>query len=271
MPAWNASAFIEPVLASLAAQDYPNLEVLISVDQSPDATADVCERFAADHPNVRVIRQPARLGWLANANFTLREARGTYAFFAFHDDPLQPAYVTKLVAALEAHPDAILAFSDLLTSDGICRYTTLDDARTVFERCRRVFHAFDAWWVPNRGLMRLSAVQTLGGMRRHLGGEYCADWPWLLRLAGRGRFVRVDEPLLFKNFRERSLSQTWRSHPWNRLGVQLACMAALHEAGLAPLQELYLNLEALLYGLGLRRAPGWLKRIPRRLRARLAG
>lgn len=269
MPTWNATTFIEPVLASVAAQTYPNLQLLISVDVSSDATAAMCERFAAERPNVRVIRQSARLGWLRNANATLREARGEYAFFAFHDDPLEPTYVTKLVAALEARPDAVLAFSDIVTHEGVCRYTALDDT-SRFERCRRIFHALDAWWVPNRGLMRMSAVRKLEGMRMHFAGEYSADRPWLLRLAGLGPFAHVHEPLLFKDFRERSLSSTWRRHLWNRLGLQLACLGALHEARLPLTQELYLNVEALLYGLGLRSVPDWLKRIPRKLRARLA-
>jgi glycosyltransferase involved in cell wall biosynthesis len=269
MPAWNATTFIEPVLASIAAQTYPNLQLLISVDASTDGTAELCERFAAQHANVRVIRQPARLGWIGNANVTLREADGDYAFFAFHDDPLEPAYVATLVAALEARPDAVLAFSDFFTRDGICRYNVLDDAATAFERCRRIFHALDTWWAPNRGLMRMAAVKKLGGMRRHLAGEYSADWPWLIRLAGLGPFVHVHEALLFKNYRERSLSSTWRTQPWNRLGVHLACVRALHEAHLPLAQELYLNLEAILYGLCVGSAPDWLKHIPRMLRARL--
>ena len=42
LPARNAESFIEPVLESLAAQTYPNLEVLISDDASTDRTAEIC-------------------------------------------------------------------------------------------------------------------------------------------------------------------------------------------------------------------------------------
>jgi glycosyltransferase involved in cell wall biosynthesis len=267
MPAWQATSFIGPVLESVAAQTYPNIELLISVDACSDGTAEMCERFAETHPNVRVIRQTVRLGWIGNANFTLGAAQGDYAFFAFHDDPLEPTYVEKLVAALEANPQAVVAFSDFFTRNGLRTYDVLDGVPSKYERCRRIFHAYGAWWSPNRGLMRMGAVKKLGGMRHHLAGEYAADWPWLLRLAALGEFVHVPEPLLFKDLHERSLSKAWRSHLWNRFAVQLECIQALHEARLPLAQELYINVEALLFAIGLRSCPGWLKEIPRRVRA----
>ncbi len=52
-----------------------------------------------------MIRQPVRLGWIGNANALLRAAAGDYVFFAFHDDPLQPDYVERLVDALERAPE----------------------------------------------------------------------------------------------------------------------------------------------------------------------
>src|ERR1700678_315944 len=119
LPAWQAADFIGPVLESLASQTYPNVEVLISVDLCSDDTAEICDRFAMAHPNARVIRQPERLGWIANTNALLRAADGDYVFFAFHDDPLEPTYVARLVEVLERNADAVLAFSDFYTHAGI--------------------------------------------------------------------------------------------------------------------------------------------------------
>lgn len=253
LPAWNSMQYIGPVLDSLAQQTYADLEILIAVDLCDDGTAEYCARFAERHANVRLIRHARRLGWLANANALLREARGEFAFFAFHDDPLQPGYVARLVEALEKHPQAVLAFSDLATSDGPCTYDVLDGASQRFERCRRIFHEFGAWWVPNRGLMRMRAVKELGGMRRSLAGEYSADLPWLLRLATLGTFVRVPETLLFKDFRRASLSASWRDDRWNRTALKLACIGVIRRARFTPLQELYLYVEMLGIAVGLKR------------------
>jgi glycosyl transferase family 2 len=76
VPAWNAATFIGPVLDSIAAQTYANLDVLISVDACADGTAELCEAFAATHPNVAVIRQPSHLGWVGNCTALIGAVEG---------------------------------------------------------------------------------------------------------------------------------------------------------------------------------------------------
>lgn len=266
MPAWNAGSFIRPVLDSIAAQTYQNLELLISVDASTDNTAALCEDFAASHPHCRVQRQPQRLGWIANVNALLRSAEGKYFFFAFHDDPLEPTYVARLVDALERNPQAVLAFSDMNSNRGLSTFADLDGVTDRFERTRRLLLTTGHWWVPNRGVFRADAAKTLGGMRRHIAGENGADRPWLLRLATQGEFVRIPEALVFKNYMARGLSSTWKTGFWKRVGVQLACLGAIRDAGFRPRQQLQLWRERVLLGLRLewwRAEPAMRARAPR--------
>jgi glycosyltransferase involved in cell wall biosynthesis len=256
MPAWNSSAFIVPVLESLAAQTYPNLDILISVDVCSDDSAQICERFAATHDNVTVIRQRERLGWIGNCNALLERVDGEYTFFALHDDPLAPTYVAQLVDALEASPRAVLAFADLETTAGeALSYDTLDGIISRFERARRVLHGGGPWWIPFRGLMRTSTVRSLGGLRRHLAGEYSADWPWLLRLVLAGEVVRVVERLVCKRVHSKSLSSMWRRGGWNGFGVVLDCMCVVRRAGFPLLQELYLHCGTVAFSIGLPACP----------------
>lgn len=246
MPTWNAAAFIGPVLESLATQTYPNLEILISDDASSDSTVSMCERFVASHPNFRLIRQPTRVGWINNANSLLKAATGDYAFFAFHDDPAKPAYVARLVEALERNPQAVLAFTDIELERGPVSYRDLDGVADRFERARRVLAQGDHWFAPNRGLMRMEAIRRLEGMRRHPAGEYMADWPWILRLSLLGEFVRVPEPLIRKVWLKRGLSLTWSANLWQRIGVTLACFRVIRDAGFPLSQELQLYRERLI-------------------------
>lgn len=246
MPAWNAAAFVGPVLASLAVQTYENLDVLISVDACDDGTGELCEAFAATHPRVRVVHQEARLGWIGNANALLQAVETEFLFFAFHDDPLAPDYVERLVDALERNPRAVLAFCDIDSNVGPFRYDTLDGIDDRCERARRILLQQGPWWVPNRGLIRATAVKTLGGMRQHRAGESSADLPWLLRLALLGAFVRVPERLIFKTFRPGGLSASWRNDTRRRLALQRACLEVIRGAGFTPWQTSRLCAEAAL-------------------------
>ncbi|HET6219569.1 MAG TPA: glycosyltransferase family 2 protein [Acidobacteriaceae bacterium] len=250
VPAWRSAAFIQETLASLAAQSYPNLHILISDDASPDHTAQICEEFAAQRENTRVIRQPRNLGWVDNVNALLAAAAGDYFFFAFHDDVLKPMYVERLANALTENPAAVISFSDLETRhlDGTIEmqeYTLLEGITEARSRGRQVLSRDGTWWAPNRGLFRASTAREIGGMRKHLAGECSADLPWLLRLALIGEFVRVPEALVVKRFTQQSLSRSWQHNRWQRFGLQCACIQAIRSAGLPLTDELLLQLSVL--------------------------
>lgn len=260
VPVWNAAAFLGPVLAGLGAQTYSNLRIHISVDVSSDDSVQLCERFAATHSNVTVICQTSRLGWIANSNALLATADAEYIFFAMHDDPISPMYVERLVDAMEEHPHAVIAFSDMSSNVGTTfHYDLLEGLSDRFERARRVFHASGSWWVPFRGMMRASTVRELGGLRRHLAGEFSADLLWLLRLAIAGEFVRVSEALVCKRLHANSLSSIWRKGGWNALSLRWACWNNIALARFTFAERAYLFAETVLFACGATRCPGLLR------------
>jgi glycosyltransferase involved in cell wall biosynthesis len=241
VPARTAAAFIRETLDALAAQSFPNLEILISDDASPDDTAAICEAYAARDSRFRVIRQPQRLGWTGNVNALLREARGDYLLIAGHDDLLEARYVERCVAALEADPQAVLAFSDLVLvkRDGRREsksYPLLDGVRDRRQRAIRIARRRGAHWIPYRGVFRAPAARVIGGLRRHRGGEFSADWPWLLHMSLLGGFVRIPERLYTKIAREESLSRDWNRHTSSWRAVTLSALAEVSRARI-PLRE----------------------------------
>ena len=235
VPTWNAAAFISRTLEALSAQTYPRLEILISDDASTDDTAELCARHAAEDARMRLIRQPRNLGWVGNVNALLAAAHGDYFLFAFQDDLPEPTYVERCVAALEADPGAVIAFSDiaLVQQDGRRETRTFElfDGRTSrWERSRRMAGQRGNWWIPNRGVFRSSAAREIGGLRRHAAGEFSADWPWLLHMSLLGSFARVPEMLCTKIYQPRSLSRTWNFGARSWCAVALSASAAVSRA-----------------------------------------
>jgi glycosyltransferase involved in cell wall biosynthesis len=248
VPTRNAESFVDATLRSLAAQTYPRFEVLVSDDASTDATATICERFAAGDSRFRVLRQEHRLGWVGNTNALLRAADGEYQLFACHDDLLAPTYVACLVDELERDSGAVLAFSDgeIVQLDGRVEgwsFTELDGIHHRLERAVTIVRQPLGWAVPYHGLFRASAAARIGGLRRHRAGEFGADWPWLLRMSLRGGFVRVAERLFRKVCYPQGLARSWGSSAWGRLGVTLACVGEVHRAGLLPKEGIRLQAE----------------------------
>jgi glycosyltransferase involved in cell wall biosynthesis len=229
LPAWNAAQFIEETLDSLAAQTYEELRILVSVDLSDDDTAEICDRYAARDARFEVIKQRTRLGWVKNVNESLRQVDAPYALFAFHDDLLDPRFVERLAVRLDASPNAVLAFSDMVTTftDGheeVSRYDVLDGIADPAERAARIIRKRGDWWTPHRGVFRTAVAKTIGGLQTHRAGEFGADWPWLLHLSLHGEFVREPEILCFKRYRDSSLSRSWTRTTAQQGAVALSCL-----------------------------------------------
>jgi glycosyltransferase involved in cell wall biosynthesis len=270
VPTYNGAAFIMRTLESLAAQTWPHLEILIGDDCSTDDTLEVVRRFAADHPNTRILQRGANLGWLRNSNDLMANARGELMFFAFHDDVVAPIYVEKLVRALAGNERAVLAFSDMEVHelDGHLElhvFDELEGLRSAMARGRVMVRRPGYWWVPNRGLFRASAFAEVGGIHPNEHGEYSADWTWLLGLSLVGEFVRVPEVLCTKYYTEGSLSKRWPHDAAQRLALLRSGIAEIDRSRLDPVRRLLLSghLRRRVYGRSL---PRPIKELLRRLR-----
>ncbi|MFD2816570.1 glycosyltransferase family 2 protein [Paracoccus aerius] len=76
IPAYNAADTILATLASVQAQTYAPIEILVVDDGSTDTTRLIVERMAAREPRLRVICQQ-NAGVARARNRGLAEARGT--------------------------------------------------------------------------------------------------------------------------------------------------------------------------------------------------
>jgi hypothetical protein len=146
--------------------------------------------------------------------------------------PLDDVPVPDAFAPVD--PDAVKVFLDL---EGV--HERLARGRVVARKWGRP--PSYTVMLANRGLFRATAARAVGGLRRHAGGEFGADWPWLLRLALLGDFVRVALPLVEKTYRPTSLSATWRHSLRQRAGVLAACHAEVARAGLPAREALALH------------------------------
>ena len=110
VPAYNSVAFIESTMRSILAQTFTDFELLVSDHSSTDGTWEVLQRFIID-PRVRLSRLPSGGGAPANFNAVTNLATGEFVKLVCGDDLLYPENLSVQVAALAAHPSAVLAAS----------------------------------------------------------------------------------------------------------------------------------------------------------------
>src|ERR1700692_2555557 len=75
IPAYNAASTLAETLASVCAQTYQNLDIIVVDDGSVDATFALASRLAQDDRRIRVLRED-NSGVAAARNLALRHAVG---------------------------------------------------------------------------------------------------------------------------------------------------------------------------------------------------
>ena len=101
---WNGKADTLECLASLAADVYPNKEIIVVDNGSGDDSVAV---IRGAFPAVRVIEAGENLGFTGGNNVGLRDAlarRPDYIYFLNNDTISQPDAVSELVVAAEQNP-----------------------------------------------------------------------------------------------------------------------------------------------------------------------
>ncbi len=121
IPTCNGASYIEACLQSIAAQTYPNVELLISDDASEDNTLELCQSFQStvDFP-VRIIKHVP--GHMAdNWNHSVQHAQGTYIKFVFQDDVLEARCISNMMAVVQqtSQPDFMFCNRSFLVDEAL--------------------------------------------------------------------------------------------------------------------------------------------------------
>lgn len=114
VPVYNGAATLRRTVESILRQTHPACVVHISDNGSTDATAEVGQALAASHPNVVYTRQPTNLGPTRNFHFLLMQTKTPYFMWLAADDYIEPTYVERMLAVLEADPGLTTCVSRVL-------------------------------------------------------------------------------------------------------------------------------------------------------------
>ncbi|MFM1896459.1 MAG: hypothetical protein RLZZ385_1533 [Pseudomonadota bacterium] len=201
MPIRNEAAFLTEALECLLAQDYPNVEIIISDNASSDTTADICQQFCSRHSTIRYQRQAENIGAAANFDAVLRQANGEFFLWASGHDRWQSNYLSACVARLQAHPSAVIAFGSTHWIDGEgqphAKQTGWSDTRGLHPVARYC----TVFWGNMNPIIAVIRTANLQACR--LQSMVGLDLVILLKLALQGDFVHATDTAWYRRqFRE---------------------------------------------------------------------
>lgn len=95
VPVYNIDRYLQRCLDSLAAQTYPDLEIILVDDGSRDRSGFICDSFGGLHENVRVIHKENG-GLISAWTAGVRVASGNYVSFVDGDDWIEPNMMEEM-------------------------------------------------------------------------------------------------------------------------------------------------------------------------------
>jgi glycosyltransferase involved in cell wall biosynthesis len=115
VPVYKVEKYLRKCVDSLIAQTYPNIEILLVDDGSPDSCPMICDGYANIYKNIRSFHKTN--GGLSDArNYGTRQAAGNWIVYVDSDDYVLPDYIKDLWLLKEKH-DADLAMAWVIRVD----------------------------------------------------------------------------------------------------------------------------------------------------------
>lgn len=211
VPNYNYAALLEERFNSIFSQTFTDFELIILDDASTDASLAVIERFR-NHPQVAAVVVNSE-----NSGSPFRQwqkglelARGKYVWIAEADDSARSAFLQTCVELLEAHPEAVVAYtgSRCITPNGhILKREDFDGWKSFPAKCKGGYEVFGSeeflrhnlYWrnyvynasgtVFRRDAVRSEVFATVAQMRN------CGDWYFWADMISRGSVIEIYEKL----------------------------------------------------------------------------
>ena len=198
---YNGAATIAETIESIIAQTWPSLTLTVIDNGSTDATLDIVRGYASEISWIRIHRNRANVGAVANCQRAFWHGDADFVVPKTADDPIAPDYVERLMGVLLERPECVMCHAGALvfTGQGQVREVYPPEHRLLaigddpLERARHVMSRYTtapSFW----GVYRRAAVDRLLRIPYRSGWDHAV----LAELALYGEIRHVPELLYWR-------------------------------------------------------------------------
>ena len=137
VPVYKVEKYLHECVDSILTQTFPDFELILVDDGSPDNCGKICDEYAEKDSRVRVIHQENQ-GLSGARNSGMDVARGEYIAFVDSDDRVDIRYLELLLAAVKDGADV-----------AVCRHKEFTDGDSLPD------------WEGNASIQSYGAVESL--------------------------------------------------------------------------------------------------------------
>ena len=200
---YNGATYLRQQLESIVQQTYKPSQIIIIDDSSVDDTITIANAFAAAHPEVMVVQNETRLGYIKNFEKGMLLANASYVALSDQDDIWMPHKLETLLANIG---DQMLAYSDseLIDADGQLLNQKMSSIKNQLAYHTPIMYAIGAWAPGHAMLFKKELIDKAAPFPTLVTHDF-----WLGFVATcYSRVVYVNEPLVH-----------YRQHAQNAIGA----------------------------------------------------
>ena len=202
VPIYNIEGYIRECIDSILAQTYPDFELILVDDGSPDNCGRICDEYAEKDVRIKVIHKEN--GGLTSArNAGLSVAKGDWIMHVDGDDWIEPDMIESLIEAAKA-TEADLVFGDYMKYGpyaGNHKLPTWSNDKKD-SMSRYIAYSMTTIW----GSIAKSSLYTEHCLKSPDGVSYCEDFHLIVRLCHYAKKIaNVHRPFYHYRYRPTSI------------------------------------------------------------------
>ncbi|WP_138429435.1 glycosyltransferase family 2 protein [Fodinibius saliphilus] len=193
IPTYNrADGYLKNALESALQQTYPNIEIIVSDNCSPDNTEKLINSYKDER--IKYFKHKKNIGANNNFNFCVEKANGMYFHMLHDDDLIDPDFIETCIGKVDSKPDAGLIRTGMRIIDGngfliAKRFNKISgQSFTDF-----IFEWFDDKTSPYlcNTLFKTEALREVGGFhsKTHLWNDVVAE----MKIAAKYPRIEIEE------------------------------------------------------------------------------
>ena len=202
VPIYKVEDYIRECIDSILAQTYPDFELILVDDGSPDICGRICDDYAKGDNRIKVVHK-VNGGLTSARNAGLEVAKGDWIMHVDGDDWIEPDMIKSLIEAAQA-TGADLVFGDFTKYGPYAGYYKLPtwSSDKIKSMSKYIAYMMTTIWgsIAKRSLYADHSLKSPEGI------SYCEDFHLIVRLCHFAKkVVNVHRPFYHYRYRPTSI------------------------------------------------------------------
>ena len=202
VPIYKVEDYIRECIDSILAQTYPDFELILVDDGSPDICGRICDDYAKGDNRIKVVHKVN--GGISSArNAGLEVAKGDWIMHVDGDDWIEPDMIKSLIEAAQA-TGADLVFGDFTKYGPYAGYYKLPtwSSDKIKSMSKYIAYMMTTIW----GSISKRSIYADHSLKSPEGISYCEDFHLIVRLCHFAKkVVNVHKPFYHYRYRPTSI------------------------------------------------------------------